>query len=220
MRIAAVGYRDWALQIYDEIASKTEHQFLIFRSREQYDEQVLMDFNPSLVLYYGWSWIVPQRILERFSCLMLHPSPLPGYRGGSPIQNQIIRGELESKVTIFLMDQGLDTGPILGQKSYSLSGSMKDILGRITSIGGELTLGILKNGLHPMPQSEAGVSTFPRRQPGESELTLDELQRQPAIYLYNKIRMLQSPYPNAFIRTADGKKLLIVEAKIADADKE
>ena len=56
MRIACVGYRHWALEIYDQLASKTDHVFLIFRSKAQYKEEVLYDFKPDLVLFYGWSW--------------------------------------------------------------------------------------------------------------------------------------------------------------------
>ena len=104
MRIACVGYRDWALEIYDELARQTEHQFLIFRSRDQYDELALKDFHPELVLFYGWSWVVSEKIIGSFNCIMLHPSPLPKYRGGSPLQNQIIAGETLSAVTLFLMN--------------------------------------------------------------------------------------------------------------------
>ena len=44
---------------------------------------------PDIVLFYGWSWKVSEKLINKFDCLMLHPSPLPKYRGGSPIQNQI-----------------------------------------------------------------------------------------------------------------------------------
>ena len=214
MKIACVGYREWALNIYDNLAKKTDHQFLIFRSRAQYDEKVLAEFNPQLVLFYGWSWIVPKEMVKNFKCVMLHPSPLPKYRGGSPIQNQIIAGETESAVTLFLMDQGMDTGAILTQKKFTLEGSMKEILRRIQNIGEELTLELFSKGLHPTPQKEAEASVYSRRSPEQSEITLEEIQTQSASYIYNKVRMLQSPYPSAFIMTADKKKLLIHDVSI------
>ena len=92
MKIACVGYREWALNIYDNLAKKTDHQFLIFRSRAQYDEKVLAEFNPQLVLFYGWSWIVPKEMVKNFKCVMLHPSPLPKYRGGSITSLIILKG--------------------------------------------------------------------------------------------------------------------------------
>lgn len=216
MRIACVGYRDWALRIYDELALRTDHQFLIFRSRAQYDEAALRDFRPDLVLFYGWSWVVPAAVVKDFRCIMLHPSPLPKYRGGSPLQNQIIAGETQSAVTLFLMDEGVDSGPILAQRGFRLDGGISDIFSRITALGLELTMDLLERGLRPVPQDELQATTCRRRTPQDSELTLDEIQRAPGQYLYNKIRMLQAPYPNAFIKTSDGKRLVIIEACIQD----
>ena len=65
--------------------------------------------NPDLILFYGWSSIIPQFILDSFTCL-IHPSRLPEFR--SPLQNQIIRGVSDSAVTIFKMTMTLDAGPI------------------------------------------------------------------------------------------------------------
>ena len=81
MRIACVGYRSWAMRIYDRLAETTDHTFLIFRSKEQFNTEALADFKPDLVLFYSWSWFVPKHLLEKHTCLMLHPSPLPRYRG-------------------------------------------------------------------------------------------------------------------------------------------
>lgn len=217
MKIACVGYRDWALQIYDALVLQTNHHFLIFKSKSHYDETILRHFNPDLILFYGWSWIVPSDLLNDFLCLMLHPSPLPRYRGGSPLQHQIIRGETEGAVTLFLMTDGLDEGPIVAQKSLSLVGELDEIFERITSIGIELTVKLLREGLHPVPQNHDEATCFKRRTPDESEITVDELREQPSTYLYNKIRMLQDPYPSAFIRTQDGKKLVILQSRIEDA---
>lgn len=216
MRVACVGYRDWALRIYDALASEVVHQFLIFRSKAQYNELALRDFKPDLVLFYGWSWIVDSQLVRDIPCVMLHPAPLPKYRGGSPLQNQIIRGETVSSVTLFLMDEGLDSGPVIAQAPLSLAGDISDIFGRITDIGIQLTAGILFHELHPVPQKHEEATYFPRRKSEESEITLDELCKKPSDYLNNKIRMLQSPYPNAFIRTVDGKKLVILQARLED----
>lgn len=216
MRVACAGYRDWALAIYDELARRTDHQFLIFRSKAQYDEGALRDFRPDLVLFYGWSWVVPPELVKELRCLMLHPSPLPKYRGGSPIQNQIIAGETMSAVTVFLLDDGLDTGPIVAQEPFSLAGGMHEILERMTRIGCDLTLRLLAEGLRPVPQREEDATVYKRRKPSQSEITIEEIQQQSARHLYDKIRMLQEPYPNAFVRTADGKRLAILDARIDD----
>ena len=214
MRVACIGYRDWALNIYDNLAKSTEHTFLIVRSKTHFSVSELIEFKPDLVLFYGWSWIVPSDLLESYTCLMLHPSPLPKYRGGSPIQNQIIAGETSSKVSIFIMTNELDAGDLVGQQDFSLSGSLDEIFQRIENAGIELTRHLLKHGLTPIPQDHSAATFCKRRLPVDSEITLQELSSKPAQYLYNKIRMLTSPYPNAYIMTVDGKKLMITSAYI------
>lgn len=214
MRIACVGYRNWATNIYDRLSLNTDHLYLIFRSKEQFSYEALSDFKPDLVLFYGWSWIVSTELLKSYTCLMLHPSPLPLYRGGSPIQNQIIAGVTVSKVSIFVMTDELDAGDLVGQADLSLSGSLDEIFKRIEDIGFQLTLDILDKGLYRTEQDHSLATYCKRRVPSDSEITVEELGTQPAQYLYNKIRMLNDPYPNAYIITADGKKLFITSAYI------
>jgi methionyl-tRNA formyltransferase len=216
MRVACIGYRMWALNIYDRLADALDDVFLIFRTRAQYNEEVLKDFRPDLVLFYGWSWHVSEKIIKDYKCLMLHPSPLPRYRGGSPIQNQIINGEKNSKVSIFIMNNEIDAGDIVAQENISLEGSIHDVLSRIEDAGVRLTLKLLDVGLNPVAQNHGEATYCKRRNPEDSEITLEELSVSKASYLYNKIRMLGDPYPNAFIRTVDGKKLLIKDAEIRD----
>ncbi len=216
MRVACIGYRSWALNIYDRLADALDDVFLIFRTKDQYDEEVLSDFRPDLVLFYGWSWHVDEKIIKDYKCLMLHPSPLPRYRGGSPIQNQIINGEKNSKVSIFLMNTEIDAGDIVAQENISLEGSIHEIFSRIEDAGLRLTLKLIDVGINPVPQNHGDATYCKRRSPEDSEITLEELSVKNANYLFNKIRMLADPYPNAFIRTADGKRLLIKDAEIRD----
>ena len=212
MRIACVGYRDWALNIYDKLQNEFPgYIFLMQLSKSDFSEIQIEQFKPDLILFYGWSDIITSKLIESGKCLMLHPSPLPKYRGGSPIQNQIIEGEINSAVTIFLMDKGIDTGPIAQQKYLSLNGTLKDIFRRIEILGFELTRDIFTHGLNVHDQNDKAATLFRRRSPEESEITIEELKTKPAEYLYNKIRMLQDPYPNPFIKTVGGGKLIIKE---------
>lgn len=216
MRIACVGYREWALNIYDTLVKKTDDTYLIIRSKSQFNENVIRDFQPNLILFYGWSWTVDAALVQDYKCLMLHPSPLPKYRGGSPIQNQIIAGERESKVSIFVMNNEIDAGDIVGQEDLSLEGSLSSIFKQIEDVGVKLTLKIITNGLNPEPQNHTSATYFKRRNMADSEITLEELTKSSAEYLFNKIRMLAYPYPNAYIKTSNGKKLIIMESRIED----
>ena len=215
MKVVCVGYREWALNIYAMILNKMDGvEALIQSSKKHFSEEKIRRFNPDFILFYGWSDVVAKQLISDYTCLMLHPSPLPKYRGGSPIQNQIIEGETESAVTIFIMDQFIDTGPICRQRYLSLDGSLENIFKSIEIIGFELTSDILENGLQATEQDENEATYCARRTPKMSEITMDDLKTKPASYIYNKVRMLQAPYPGAYIRSADGKKIFIRKCDI------
>jgi len=213
MKICCVGYRRWALDIYDFLETQG-YEILLFNSKKSYNERAIREYDPEFILFYGWSWIINPKLIEDFKCIMLHPSPLPKYRGGSPIQNQIIRGEVDSAVTLFFMDSGIDTGDIVAQKFLSLEGNLSEIFTRMTNIGRELTIDVLEGRYERRKQDDNQSSYYSRRKPQDSEITIDEILTKDGEYLQNKIRMLQSPYPNSFIRTADGRRLKIILSEL------
>ena len=219
MKIVCVGYRKWALEIYErlKIFYGTSHDIVIF-DKDNYSETSLTQENPDMVLFYGWSWKISPSIIEKYMCLMLHPSPLPKYRGGSPIQNQIINGETKSAVTIIEMTDKLDAGDILAQESISLDGNIKEILKRLTRVGTRLTKRIVSGNITRRKQDETEATFYNRRKEKDNEITVREILSQDSQYLYNKIRMLGDPYPYAYIKTVDGKKLLIKDVSIEVGD--
>ena len=217
MKIVCIGYRSWALNIYYKLSKEFSHDFIIINKTKKILEKDIIKHNPDLLLFYGWSWAVSKALTKKYKCLMLHPSDLPKYRGGSPIQNQIINGITKSKITIFIMNENMDEGDIVLQTSLDLSGTIEDIFKRIEERGYELTKKILVHGISKTKkQKKNNISFFKRRSPEDSEITIQELIEKDSNYLYNKIRMLGDPYPNAYIKTSDNKKLLIKSAIIED----
>ena len=219
MKIVCVGYRRWAIEIYEGIKAfyGNSHEIVVV-NRKEYSETRLEEENPDMVLFYGWSWIIDESIINKYKCLMLHPSPLPKYRGGSPIQNQIINGESLSAVTIIEMTEDLDAGDILAQEEITLDGNINDILKRITRVGTRLTKRIISGNIIRREQREEDATFYKRRLKKDNEITVREILSKDSQYLYNKVRMLGHPYPFAYIRTVDGKKLLIKEVSIEDSD--
>jgi len=211
MKILAVGYRDWAFEIYKNLLKKKIKIKILKKKNVSLKE--IEKYNPDLILFYGWSKKVSNIVVQKFKCIMLHPSKLPYYAGGSPIQNQIIRNVKRSAVTLFSMNEKIDHGNILIQKELSLLGDLDEIFKRIIKIGTLLTLKILKKNYKE--KKTRILKVYKRRNPKQSEITLKEIKFKSAVYLYNKIRMLQDPYPNAFIKTFDGKKLYIQKATIS-----
>ena len=215
MRVIYCAYRDWALKIYQEI-SKADHEIMLITDPSELVVEKCRQFKPDLFLFYGWSWMVSKEILDIAPSVCLHPSPLPKYRGGSPIQNQIVRGEKESAVTLFYMTEEIDAGDIILQEPISFEGHLQDILDRIALVGAKLTKIMLNGKTDAIPQDHAQATFFKRRQPYESELTIDDLKTKTSEELYDFIRALEDPYPNAFIRCTDNKKLLVKYAEIED----
>ena len=175
---------------------------------------------PQVIICYGWSWKIPESILKIAPCLILHPSPLPRYRGGSPIQNQLLDGVKESAVTIFYATGRLDSGDILAQEPISFEGYLQDIVERISEVGLRLTIDLLdrmvKGPVQGRRQDESQSTVVKRRTPSMSEITIEDITTNSAEYLYNKIRGLQTPYPEAFIVCGDGKKLFIKRSHLED----
>lgn len=160
-----------------------------------------------IMLFYGWSWIVPKEIVENKVCICSHPSPLPKYRGGSPLQHQIINGEKRSAVSLFRMTMGIDDGPIYKQSEFSLEGHLNDIIKRIGETGLKTTIEMLdqleEKKLKPMEQDGKIATVYKRRKKEESEVTEDKLKNMSAIDFFNFVRALEDPYPNAYIKIGD-----------------
>ena len=148
--ILICGYRDWSYDIYMDIRSELikniPNYHAIYVDDKDFVEEAVQQYQPEYIFFVGWSWIVKDDIINNYPCICLHPSPLPKYRGGSPLQHQIINGETESAVTLFLMDDGIDTGDIIFQKKFSILGDLKDIYSRISNIGTLAIIDIINNG--------------------------------------------------------------------------
>ena len=210
MKVLGIGYRDWAISIYKNL-SKNKIKIKILK-KKNISLKEINKYNPDIILFYGWSKKVSNRIVEKYKCVMLHPSKLPDFAGGSPLQNQIIRNIKKSAITLFVMSKKIDQGNIIAQKMIMLTGELRDIFNRIIKTGTLLSLNIIKKNY--IEKKIRVNKIYKRRSPSQSEITHEEIRTKNAIYLYNKIRMLQDPYPNVYIKTFDGKKLYIQKASI------
>ena len=205
MTIIFCAYRKWALSLYDQLSKKHKKMRLI-TSPKKLTFGFVKRANPEYIFFPDWSWKIPKEIVNNFKCICIHESPLPKFRGGSPLQNQIIRGISKTKSTAFLMTEKLDDGDILLQKSLSLNGSINEIFNRMEKNDYNIINKIIQGKFKTKKQT--GKPTFyKRRTPNDSELkTLNHSKK----FLYNFIRMLEEPYPNAFIKI--GKKKIVFKS--------
>lgn len=215
-KILLCYYRDWAKELSDDLIENLSDEYEFYTARHNSELEALHSaIRFDLIFFIGWSSIVKKEIV-RSNCICMHPSPLPKYRGGSPIQNQIINGEQESSVTFFQMTEKLDDGPIISQTVFSLKGTLNDILNRIKDACAQSIPAILndffKNELHLADQDHDKATYFKRLTPDQSEIKITDFEKFPASYFYNKIRMLQDPYPNAYIICKDNTQLFITQS--------
>ncbi len=196
------AYRDWSLKLYKKL-KKEYSDLILISSPKKLSFDYIKNKNPKLIFFPDWSWIVPSEIIDNYKCVCFHESNLPKFRGGSPIQNQIIRGIEKTKTTAFLMTKGIDEGPILLQKNLSLKGSLDEIFQRMISNDFFMIKKIIE-GKYKLKKQIGYPTKFKRRNPKDSELKSLNLSKK---QIYDFIRMLEDPYPNAFIKL--GKKKLI-----------
>lgn len=108
----------------------------------------IQKLKPDIIVVVAYSQIMPKNILDipKYGCINVHGSLLPKYRGASCIQGAILNGEKESGVTIMKMDTGLDTGPVLAQKSILTKETWTagDLYNKIAVLGAEILLKTLK----------------------------------------------------------------------------
>mgnify|MGYP003982345801 CR=1 FL=1 len=197
------AYREWSIKLYEKL-SKKHNNFVLLNSPKKLTFSFVKKLNPEFIFFPDWSWIIPEKITSNYKCVCFHESNLPKFRGGSPLQNQIIRGITKTKTTAFFMSKGIDEGDIILQRDLSLNGSIDEIFLRMIENDFKIIEKIIL-GNYKLTKQKGRRSVFKRRKPDESEL--DSLPHS-LEYFYNFIRMLDDPYPNAFIRLGNKKIIL------------
>jgi methionyl-tRNA formyltransferase len=174
----------------------------------------LARFRPDVIVVAAFGQILPRSVLDipRFGAVNVHPSLLPRFRGASPVASAILAGDEFSGVSIMLMDEGMDTGPVLARAQVPVSAA--DTTGSLTTklslVGARLLLGTLchylRGELTPQPQNEAEAtySSPITKEEGEIDWHL------PAVDIWRRVRAFH-PWPGCYTRWR-GKKLDIIEA--------
>lgn len=180
----------------------------------------LKQWQPDLLVVVAYGLILPAAVLAipRLGCMNIHASLLPRWRGAAPIQRAILAGDEQTGTTIMLMDEGLDTGPMLLQKPMSIApeetaGSLHD---RLCVEGAEGLMEALdafeKGVLRPQPQPTEGITYAAKLE--KSEARIDWNAR--AIEIERKVRAF-NPWPVAET-TYMGEQLRILRAKAQSGD--
>ena len=166
----------------------------IVNSQQELNEKILKK-EIDYIFFLHWSKLIPKEIYENYRCVVFHMTDLPFGRGGSPLQNLIVRGFTETKISAIRVEQGLDTGDIYLKKDLSLYGTAEEIFLRAGVVMFEMMKEITENKIIPEPQKGKPV-LFKRRTPEDGSIEhIDTIEQ-----IYDHIRMLDAEgYPRAFL---------------------
>lgn len=136
-------------------------QPLKLRGNEEAKKQI-EELKPDFIIVAAYGQILPKEILDIAPCINLHASLLPKYRGASPIQESLLNDDFYTGVTSMLMEEGLDSGDILGLQYLKITSSMEvsEAFEKLSKIAAELTITTLDNyeNIKPLKQNESEVS--------------------------------------------------------------
>lgn len=194
-----------------------EHKIPVIQPNTLKTAEVVEDLaslKPELIVVAAFGQLLPREVLSlpKFGCLNIHPSLLPQHRGPSPVATSLLCGDLLTGVTIILMDEGLDSGPILAQEKVGIAAT--DTTGSLTAklahVGAGLLMDTLpkwlKGEIEPGPQdeSQATYSRLITSKDGEIDWHL------PAVELWQRVRAF-NPWPGCYTWW-QGKRLKIHSA--------
>lgn len=182
------------------------------------EQQKFADLNLDLAVVVAYGLLLPKAILEapRWGCLNIHASLLPRWRGAAPIHRAIMAGDRETGVDIMVMEEGLDTGPIVMQRKIPIAeddttGSLHD---KLKKLGTETILpaleGYVAGHLQPSPQAREGICYAHKIDKQEAHIDWT----RPAAELRQHIHGL-SPFPGAFC-LKDDVRLKLLACEVVD----
>jgi methionyl-tRNA formyltransferase len=185
--------------------------------------QQLIDWKPDLIVVTAFGQILRQEVLNlpAYGCVNVHASLLPRWRGAAPIHAAILHGDSQSGVTIMRMDAGVDTGPLISQRTNGIEPDETAIrlAERLAALGADLLVeslpGYLSGELAPQPQDESRATYAPmlKKEDGALDFSLS------AAELERKVRAFQ-PWPGAFSTWLGGPLKVLRARAIFDPQRE
>ncbi len=190
-----VTEKSWNIDEFNKQCSSLPGRWELVSDSEAFCEDIVASLAPRYIFFPHWSRRVPDAILEASECVCFHMTDVPYGRGGSPLQNLIVRGHKDTQISALRMTSHLDAGPVYLKRPLLLDGSAKEIFIRCATQVFSMIKEIVEKECVPVAQKGEPV-VFPRRTPEQSVLPTDgQLEN-----IYDHIRMLDAEgYPPAFI---------------------
>ena len=189
-----------------------EEEIEVFKPENMDDFELLITKSKvDLIITISYGQIITPRLLSlpKFGWLNVHFSVLPKFRGAAPVQRAILSGDKTTGVSVFKLDQGLDTGAVYKvlEVPLNVDATTEDVLIELSELGAGLaveTLSMISNGLLPTPQSKVGVSYAAKFNKSDGQISWDS----PSEHIYNTYRAL---HKNPGVWTMLGELRLKIE---------
>lgn len=191
----------WNIKAFNHYSKTLTGNWHLITDKDDLTVEIINQINPDYIFFPHWSWLVPNDIYTQWNCVCFHMTDVPFGRGGSPLQNLIIRGLSKTKVSALQMTEQLDAGPVYLKHPMALNGSANDIFNQLANVVADMISEIVAK--KPVPIEQSGdIVHFERRTPEQSEIPNDISVEK----LYDFIRMLDAPsYPKAFVQQGSNK---------------
>ncbi len=202
------------------VKKKAEEEGLIIWQPERVNAPEFLDVlrcvSPEVIIVAAYGQILRRDLLSipPRGAINVHASLLPRFRGPDPIRSALLQGEKETGVTIMLMDEGVDTGPILAQKKVEIEreDNYQSLVEKLGKEGGKLLVETLprwvRGEISPRPQ-EGEASYAPVLKKEKARINW----KDSAVSIVNQVRAF-SPYPGAYTYFHDRRiKILKADSK-------
>lgn len=181
--------------------------------RPEQAQSELAELTPDIIVVAAYGILLPPAVLALppHGCLNLHPSLLPRHRGPTPVPTAILEGAEVTGVTLMLLDQGIDTGPLISHAEHALKGTetSSDLTETLFNLGARLLVENLEPWMdgrltaEPQNEAQATVTSKLERRDGLADwsMSAESLERRARAF---------TPWPGLFTRW-DGKVLKLTE---------
>lgn len=207
-----VTVKSWNIENFNKFTKNFEGNWFIVTNKEELNLETIKEIKPRYIFFIHWSWFIPKEIFDNFECVLFHMTDLPFGRGGSPLQNLIVRGIYKTKISALRVTQEIDAGDIYLKKPLDIEqGTAEEIFRKTSVIIYMMIKEIITKEIIPTPQ-EGEVVLFTRRKKEDSNMISLTSIRE----IYDYIRMLDAEgYPRAFLEL-NNIKIEFLEPKLKD----
>lgn len=187
----------WAPLLISTLSTRLDCEIIHISSPHQLNHNYIGSLKPQFIFATHWRYLIPPEIFSNHRVVIFHMTDLPYGRGGSPLQNLILRGHESTVLSAIQCVKELDSGDIYLQKNLSLHGTAEEIYIRADKLIVDMIVELLCVPNSPYPQYGPALY-FSRRKPADSNLKL--CTAGSSSQWYDFIRMLDAEgYPHAFL---------------------